>query len=158
RAPQPAREVGLGLVLGVAIWAAALGVLMAVALLVLALGGEELLPKAPPALVPWIAALPWSVRLLVSLSAGAVEETFFRGFLQPRVGIFLATLLFALAHASYGQPLMLVGVAVLSLLYGALVRWRQSVWAAIAAHALFDAVQLLVIVPAALELLGRQAR
>ena len=46
----------------------------------------------------------------------------------------------------------------LSVLSGALVRWRQSIWAAIAAHALFDAVQLLVIVPAALELLGRQAQ
>ena len=157
-APRPAREIGLGLVLGLAIWSLALMVLMAVALLVLAFGGEDALPKSPPALVPWIAALPWGVRLLVSLSAGAVEETFFRGFLQPRAGLFLSTLFFALAHASYGQPLLLVGVTFLSVLYGGLVRWRQSIWAAIAAHALFDAVQLLVIVPAALELLGRQAQ
>ncbi|HEX5760834.1 MAG TPA: CPBP family intramembrane glutamic endopeptidase [Thermoanaerobaculia bacterium] len=158
RAPQPARELGLGLVLGLASWAAALGAMMAAALVVLTLGGEDALPKAPPALFPWIAALPAGVRLLVSLSAGAVEETFFRGFLQPRAGLLLSTLFFVLAHASYAQPLMLVGVTVLSLLYGGLVRWRQSVWAAIAAHALFDAVQLLVVVPAALELLGRQAR
>lgn len=157
-APRPAREIGLGLVLGLAIWSLALMVLMAVALLVLAFGGEDALPKSPPALVPWIAALPWGVRLLVSLSAGAVEETFFRGFLQPRAGLLLSTLFFALAHASYGQPFLLVGVTFLSVLYGALVRWRQSIWAAIAAHALFDAVQLLVIVPAALELLGRQAQ
>ncbi len=157
-APRPAREIGLGLVLGLAIWSLALMVLMAIALLVLAFGGEDALPKSPPALVPWIAALPWGVRLLVSLSAGAVEETFFRGFLQPRAGLLLSTLFFALAHASYGQPFLLVGVTFLSVLYGALVRWRQSIWAAIAAHALFDAVQLLVIVPAALELLGRQAQ
>ena len=157
-APRPAREIGLGLVLGLAIWSLALMVLMAVALVVLAFGGEDALPKSPPALVPWIAALPWGVRLLVSLSAGAVEETFFRGFLQPRAGLLLSTLFFALAHASYGQPFLLVGVTFLSVLYGALVRWRQSIWAAIAAHALFDAVQLLVIVPAALELLGRQAK
>ena len=157
-APRPAREIGLGLVLGLAIWSLALMVLMAVALVVLAFGGEDALPKSPPALVPWIAALPWGVRLLVSLSAGAVEETFFRGFLQPRAGLLLSTLFFALAHASYGQPFLLVGVTFLSVLYGALVRWRQSIWAAITAHALFDAVQLLVIVPAALELLGRQAQ
>ena len=50
------------------------------------LGGEDALPKQPPALIPWIAGLPSGVRLLISLSAGVVEETFFRGFLQPRIG------------------------------------------------------------------------
>ena len=48
---------------------------------------------------------------------------------------------------------MLVGIALLSLIYGLLVSWRQNVWPAIAAHALFDGVQLLVIVPVALKLL-----
>jgi membrane protease YdiL (CAAX protease family) len=93
------------------------------------------------------------VRFLVSLSAGVVEESFFRGFLQPRVGILLSTACFTLAHLSYGQPFMLVGIALLSLIYGLLVKWRQNVWPAIAAHALFDGVQLLVIVPAALKML-----
>jgi membrane protease YdiL (CAAX protease family) len=103
--------------------------------------------------VPWIAGLPITVRLLVSLSAGVVEETFFRGFLQPRVGLVLSTALFVLAHASYEQPLMLVGITLLSLTYGLLVVCRQTIWPAIAAHTLFDAVQLLVVIPWALELL-----
>jgi hypothetical protein len=63
---------------------------------------------------------------MVSLSAGFVEEIFFRGFLQPRVGIALSTAFFVLAHVSYGQPLMLVGIALLSLIFGFLVRWRQT--------------------------------
>jgi len=96
------------------------------------------------------------VRLLISLSAGVVEETFFRGFLQPRVGILLSTLLFVLAHFSYGQPLMLVGIGTLSLIYAFLVRWRQNIWPAIAAHALFDGVQLLVVIPAALRLMEKE--
>lgn len=56
-----------------------------------------------------------------------------------------------LAHLSYDQPLMLVGITLLSLFYGALVRWRQSLWSAIVAHTLFDAIQLLVVIPLALR-------
>lgn len=147
------REIGLGLLLGIGAWVTVLLALMAVAGVLWAVGGENAVPKAPPALVPLIAGLPVWVRFLVSLSAGVVEESFFRGFLQPRVGILLSTACFTLAHLSYGQPFMLVGIALLSLIYGLLVRWRQNVWPAIAAHALFDGVQLLVIVPAALKML-----
>lgn len=147
------REIGIGLVVGVGAWFVVLVALTAVGLLLWWLGGADLLPTEPPPIVPWIAALPVAVRLLVSLSAGVMEETFFRGFLQPRVGLVLSTALFVLAHASYEQPLMLVGITLLSLIYGLLVIWRQSIWAAIAAHTLFDAMQLLVIIPWALNLL-----
>ena len=108
--------------------------------------------------MPWIAGLPVALWVLASLSAGVVEETFFRGFLQPRIGLLASSLLFVLAHASYGQPFMLVGVTLLSVIFGLLVRWRQSIWAAIAAHVLFDAIQLLVVIPAALRLLEAQGR
>jgi membrane protease YdiL (CAAX protease family) len=150
-APNVPREIGLGLLLGVGAWGAVLVAAIVFAGIMVALGGEEVLPKQPPALIPFLAALPWVLRLAISLSAGVVEELFFRGFLQPRVGIALSTLLFVFAHFSYGQPLMLVGIATLSLIYGLLVRWRQTIWPAIAAHALFDGVQLLVIIPVALR-------
>lgn len=149
--PRPLREIGVGLLAGLAIWA---GVIFAVGVLaaaLYALGGESLLPQGAPPLVAFIAAQPLWLRFLGSLSAGFFEETFFRGFLQPRVGIALSTLLFALAHWSYGEPFMLVGVTLLSLAYAALARWRRSVWAAVTAHAVFDAVQLLILVPLALE-------
>ena len=45
----------------------------------------------------------------------------------------LSTLFFALAHLSYDQPIMLVGVTLLSVLYGLLTRWRQNIWPAIPA-------------------------
>jgi membrane protease YdiL (CAAX protease family) len=153
-APSIRREVAIGAALGLAAWAAVLLALVATALAVWAVGGEGALPK-PSAIVPWIAALPIAVRALVSLSAGFVEEIFFRGFLQPRIGILLSTAFFVLAHVSYGQPLMLVGITLLSLIYALLVRWRQTIWPAIAAHALFDGIQLLVIIPAALRLMGQ---
>jgi membrane protease YdiL (CAAX protease family) len=154
-APDLGKELGLGVVLGIAAWLGVLAVAMALGLALYALGGEELLPKRPPDVVPWIAALPITLRLLLSVSAGVVEETFFRGFLQPRIGLLASTALFALAHASYGQPFLLVGVTLLSLIYGLLVRWRQSIWAAITAHVLFDAVQLLVVIPAALKMIQK---
>lgn len=149
-------ELGLGLVLGLAAWVAALLALLATVLAIYLVAGEEALPKEPPALVPWIAGLPIAVRILISVSAGVVEETFFRGFLQPRAGIALSSLFFVLAHLSYGQPLMLVGITLLSLIYAFLTRWRQTIWPAITAHALFDGIQLLVVVPAAVRMLEQR--
>lgn len=154
RAAEPWREVAIGALAGVAGWLLTLAALLVVSLLLLRLGGEEALPAGAPPMVIWIAALPIPVRLAVSLSAGVVEEAFFRGFLQPRVGIAVSTVLFVLAHLSYDQPFMLLGVTLLSLWFAFLVRWRGNILAAIVAHAVFDAIQLLVIIPAILELTG----
>ncbi|MDH3402835.1 MAG: CPBP family intramembrane metalloprotease [Acidobacteriota bacterium] len=149
------RELLVGLGAGVGAWVVVIAVLLVVGLVIVATGGEDALPREPPAMIPWIAGLPIAVRLAVSLSAGFFEELFFRGFLQPRTGVALSTALFVLAHANYEQPLMLVGIALLSLIFAQLVRWRRNIWPAIVAHALFDAVQLLVVVPMALEFLER---
>ena len=154
RTPDVWREIGLGIVLGISAWMAVILALIAIAGVLLALGYKDAMPQQPPAMVPFIAGLPVLIRLLISLSAGVVEETFFRGFLQPRIGIVLSTAFFALAHLSYGQPFMLVGITMLSLIYAFLVKWRQNVWPAVAAHALFDGVQLLVIVPGVLRMMG----
>lgn len=156
-APNIPREIGLGLLLGIAAWVVVLICVMAIGLILLKVMGEGSLPKAPPAMVIWIAALPLLVRLAISLSAGVVEEWFFRGLLQPRTGILLSTSLFVLAHFSYGQPFMLVGITILSLIYALLVRWRQNIWPAMAAHALFDGVQLLVVIPGFLKLMQSKA-
>ncbi|PYQ66517.1 MAG: hypothetical protein DMF53_03485 [Acidobacteria bacterium] len=153
-APSILRESGLGLLIGLGAWAAVLLAVVMVAVVVYLVGGQGALPKSPPALIPLIAGLPVWTRCLLSLSAGLVEETFFRGFLQPRVGIALSTACFALAHLSYGSPFLLVAVTLLSLIYAFLVRWRQNIWPAVVAHALFDGVQLLVLVPLALRTLG----
>ncbi len=150
------RELGIGLLLGVGAWVVVLLGIMLIGLLLMALGADAMIPKQPPALIPFIAGLPIWVKILISLSAGVVEEWFFRGFLQPRMGLLLSTGLFAVAHFSYGQPFMLIGITLLSLIYGLLVKWRQNIWPAVAAHTLFDAVQLLVVVPGALRLLEGQ--
>ncbi|HKI86641.1 MAG TPA: CPBP family intramembrane glutamic endopeptidase [Thermoanaerobaculia bacterium] len=151
-------ELGLGVMAGIGAWAVVLLALVVIAGLILALGGRKILPQQPPSLIYWIAGLPLVVRLAASVSAGLVEETFFRGFLQPRIGIALSTAFFVLAHASYGEPFMFVGITLLSLLYAFLVKWRRNIWPAIVAHAIFDGVQLTVVIPFALRYVGQHGR
>jgi len=150
-APRLGVEIGIGLAFGVVAWLAVLLAVLTVAMALTAFGGGDLLPTQPPPVIPWLAAQPVALRLALALSAGVVEELFFRGLLQPRVGLVFATVLFACAHLSYDQPFLLVGVSLLSVAYGLLVRWRQSLWAAMVAHFVFDAIQLLVVIPLVLE-------
>ncbi|HLE83230.1 MAG TPA: CPBP family intramembrane glutamic endopeptidase [Thermoanaerobaculia bacterium] len=154
---RPLVELGIGLGAGVAGWLLVILLMLAVMALVWALGGEELLPTEPPELVPWVAGLPLATRAAIALTAGVVEELFFRGLLQPRVGIALSSALFVLAHLSYEQPFMLIGIAALSLVFAWLVAWRRTILPAIAAHAAFDLIQLLIVVPQVLKRLPEVA-
>lgn len=151
RARRPLVELAIGVGAGAVAWIVVIVVMVVTGLGLWALGGRDLLPESAPPLVPWLAGLPIVLRLAVSLSAGLGEELFFRGFLQPRAGVALSTGLFVLAHLSYEQPFMLLGVTLLSLVFAALVCWRQSIWAAVAAHATFDAIQLTIMIPWALQ-------
>ncbi|HUP24227.1 MAG TPA: CPBP family intramembrane glutamic endopeptidase [Thermoanaerobaculia bacterium] len=153
-ASRPGVEIMIGLGTGVVAWAVVLGTMLLLTAVLAVLGASELLPQRMPAMVAALGALPVWLRLAISLSAGVAEEVFFRGFLQPRAGVLASTALFVAAHLGYQQPWMLVGVTLLSLFFAALARWRQSVWAAVTAHAVFDAIQLLWLVPLALDASG----
>jgi membrane protease YdiL (CAAX protease family) len=150
-------EIGIGILAGAAGWLLMVLTMMAVVGIFVVAGGEESLPTAPPEMVSLVIGLPMAIRIAIGLTAGIVEETFFRGFLQPRIGIALSTLFFAMAHLSYDAPFMLFGLTVLSLLFAFLVRWRRNVLAAIVAHATFDLIQLLVVVPLALRMIESTA-
>jgi membrane protease YdiL (CAAX protease family) len=92
-----------------------------------------------------------SRKILIVLSAMTIEEAFFRGWLQKRVGLVASTILFAVGHAGYGQPFMLVGVLVISLVIGYTFYRTKNLVPCIVAHGVFDAIQLFVIVPVALK-------
>lgn len=147
-------EVGLGLGTGIVLWGGVVFVALIAALVVSAAGGFENISAEAPKMVLWMGSLPVLLRLMVSLSAGVVEEIFFRGFLMPRAGFVTSNVLFVLAHLSYEQPFMLLGVALLSVGFSYLTIWRGNIWPAIAAHFLFDAIQLLFIVPTAANAAG----
>lgn len=152
-----AADVTLGLAVGAAGWALAL-VASALVMVALYLTGwhSGLAPAAGdgfdvPPLMLWLADLPAARKLVVVAIAMTVEEAFYRGFLQPRVGWIPSSILFALSHAGYGMPNLLASVLVISLAIGWAFRRAGNLVPCIVAHGIFDAVQLFVIMPIAVE-------
>lgn len=141
-----------GLALGVGGWFVTIAVALVAGLILEATGqiGDDI---RPPAAVPWMATLAVWKKCLIIFSAMTVEELFFRAWLQKRVGLVLSTILFVIAHAGFGQPLMFIGIGVVSLVIG-ITFWRtRSLLPCIVAHGVFDAIQLFIIIPAAVQFL-----
>lgn len=111
-------------------------------------------PAQPPPMIAWMAAQPLWKKAIVVLSAMTVEEAFFRGFLQTRIGLLASTILFALAHSGFGQPFLLIGVALISLIIGVTFYRTKSLLPGMIAHGVFDAIQLFVIIPVLFRMLG----
>ena len=153
RHERPSEVVAIGTAVGVGGWMLTLLMAMCVALALRATGVLEEAPE-PPAMIGWMAALPIWKKALIVLSAMTVEEFFFRSFLQKRVGVVASTILFALAHFTYGNPLMLIGVSVISLVIAITFYRTKNVVPGIIAHGVFDAIQLFVIVPIAVKMMG----
>jgi membrane protease YdiL (CAAX protease family) len=153
RHERPAEVVAIGISVGVGGWIFTLLMAMVIALILQATGVIEKAP-APPAMIGWMAALAWWKKALIVLSAMTVEEAFFRSFLQKRIGLVASTILFALAHFTYGNPLLLIGVTVISLVIGLAFYRTKNVIPGVIAHGVFDAIQLFVIVPIAVRMMG----
>lgn len=152
RHERPLEVIAIGIAVGVGGWAFTLMLAMIVGMLLQASGVQP--PEELPPMIGWMAALPWWKKALIVLSAMTVEEFFFRSFLQKRVGLVASTILFALAHFTYGQPMLLIGVTIISLVIG-ITFWRtKNVVPGIIAHGVFDAIQLFVIVPFAVKMMG----
>jgi len=143
----------LGLRFGVLAWALGIAASSVVGLFTSELPGDGALPEIPSTMA-WLAALPFSQRLITVIVAMTVEEAFFRGFLQPRIGWLPSSLLFALGHAGYGIPRLVISVFVVSLVLGQALRSSGRLLPSVVAHGLFDAVQLFVVIPLAVEMLG----
>jgi membrane protease YdiL (CAAX protease family) len=79
--------------------------------------------------------------ILLGVSAGVGEEILVRGALQPRVGLFWASLLFAAAHVQYTWfgMLTIVGLGVTL----GVVRKRANTTTAIIVHGLYDIIAAL---------------
>lgn len=75
--------------------------------------------------------------LTMGVAAALGEETIFRGALQPRFGLFLTALLFALLHGTYGLSFATLLVFVLGLVLG-LVRRRANTSTTMILHAVYN--------------------
>jgi membrane protease YdiL (CAAX protease family) len=143
-------KVRRGLATGCFGWLLTIMVTGAVAAAAAATGRVEE-PTALPPVMHWLAELPLGYKLIIVAAAMTVEEAFFRGFLQPRVGLLVSSVLFALSHFTYGLPFMIVGVFTISLVIGRTFERSGDLLPCIVAHGVFDAVQLLVILPFAVH-------
>lgn len=152
-------DLPLGLRVGVLGWLLALATSAVVALALSSIGWDGVVDatgaitesfEVPPLLL-WLADLPLSRKLLVVFIAMTVEEGFYRGFLQPRIGWVPSSILFALSHAGYGLPTLMASVFTISLAIGWAFKRTGSLLPCIVAHGLFDAVQLLVVMPIAID-------
>lgn len=131
------RGVSIGVVVGIG-----LAVFITVAeQWIVSLVAQTGLPMTEAELFEELASLPTSLigAVLLGLSAGISEELLVRGVLQPRLGIVLANLVFAMAHGlQYGADGLIV-VFLLGLLFG-VIRMRLGLAPAIMAHAVYDIV------------------
>lgn len=81
--------------------------------------------------------------IFFGLGAGASEETLLRGAIQPRYGIWITSLLFALLHSQYGISFVMGGVFCMGVILG-FVRNRINTTAAILTHAVFNTIVVLL--------------
>lgn len=75
--------------------------------------------------------------LTLGLAAALGEESVFRGALQPKFGLVLTTLLFALLHSQYGFTFSTVAVFGVGLVLG-LLRLRANTTTAMITHAVYN--------------------
>ncbi|MBA4115206.1 MAG: CPBP family intramembrane metalloprotease [Rubrobacter sp.] len=81
--------------------------------------------------------------LLIGIGAALGEETLFRGALQPRLGIILTSILWAVIHVQYGPSVLLINIFVLSLALGFL-RKRINTTATFLVHASYNFLTVLL--------------
>jgi membrane protease YdiL (CAAX protease family) len=128
---------------------AALGAGLAAGLVALAISealtrwtalGQALSDLLAESLGPLDRANAW----LLALASGLAEEMFFRGALQPKVGILGASILFGAAHFLPRRELALWSVYAIGigLGLGALYEWTGQLVAPVAAHVLVNGINL----------------
>jgi membrane protease YdiL (CAAX protease family) len=99
------------------------------------------------ALARVIGRLSWPEALLLAVVSAVGEESFFRGALQPAIGFWPATIVFAAAHVPVRKELALwpLYALVVGIALGVLRSLSGDVWSAVVAHFLVNAVGLLSI-------------
>jgi membrane protease YdiL (CAAX protease family) len=151
---RPAADLSSGILIGLAGWLLTIVAVVGIVFVWLlfhpaALSGMGARQVNPTVL--WIVSRPLAIRIAIVVSAMVVEELFFRSFLQTRVGPVAATLMFTAAHGVYGQPLVLIGIFVISAVLSATFLIYGNVLPCIVAHGTFDAIQMFVLIPLALK-------
>lgn len=91
-----------------------------------------------------VAGLSLADGILLALASGFAEELFFRGAMQPAVGLFWASLAFGACHFMPRRELVLWSVfaIVMGLAFGLLFEWTGHLAAPMTAHIVVNAINL----------------
>ena len=81
--------------------------------------------------------------VILGASAGIGEEALFRGAIQPRFGIVLTSLAFALVHSQYGLSFVILGLFLVGVTLG-IERKYFGTPAAMITHAIFNVIAVLL--------------
>ena len=81
--------------------------------------------------------------VILGASAGIGEEALFRGAIQPRIGIVLTSVLFALVHSQYGLSYVIIGLFLVGVVLG-IERKYFGTTAAMITHAMFNVIAVLL--------------
>lgn len=157
RTERPAANAAAGVLIGVAGWVLTIVTAMVIVGVWYVISRRSPIeadgPSGVSPMIVWLVSQPLAIKIGVVVSAMVVEELFFRAFLQTRVGPVAATLMFTAAHGVYGQPLMLVGILVISTVLSVTYSVYRNVVPCIVAHGVFDTIQMFIVIPLALRAL-----
>ncbi len=92
-----------------------------------------------------IKSVPSYYLFLAVAIAPVGEELLFRGYLQKRFGIILASLLFAALHYGYGSVSEIIAAFVVSIIFGLHLRKHDNVSACILAHAAYNLMTIVLV-------------
>jgi membrane protease YdiL (CAAX protease family) len=154
KSDRPAADLSAGILIGVSGWILTILTATAIVLLWYLVSRRSPVETASPSVSPmivWLVSRPLWVKIAIVVSAMVVEELFFRSFLQTRVGPVASTLMFTAAHGVYGQPLMLVGILVISTVLSIAFAKYRNVLPCIVAHGVFDSIQMFIVIPLLLK-------
>jgi membrane protease YdiL (CAAX protease family) len=132
------RDLGAGVVAGLAV------VLVSHAFTEWTRMGEGL----ARALAATIGAVSVPDLLLLAMASGLAEELLFRGALQPRVGLVLASILFGCVHFVPRREFMpwTVFAILAGFLFGGLFAWTGNLIAPVVAHTVVNGINLPLLV------------
>ncbi len=82
--------------------------------------------------------------LIILLIGSFIEEVFFRGLIQERTNIWIASTIFAIFHITYGTVTQIVGTFFLGLILGYQYERTGGVYSPIISHTFYN---LIVILP-----------
>lgn len=90
-----------------------------------------------------LSTLPWYVLVLAVTIAPIGEELLFRGYLVPRTGIIISSLIFGAGHLAYGSVVEIIGATSIGIILAFLFKKSQSIAPCIVVHIIYNLMSLL---------------